>query len=78
MEYDYVYGELRVSLTLKAEDDSFFGQLTPGQMQCLGQSLYLALNCFSIGEALRQIDLIDRDKIRGSENEKESDNEQMA
>jgi len=66
MQFDYVFGDLQVSLTLNADNETLFGKLSDGEMQALGQWLYLALNCFSNAKALSMLDLVDKDKIRGS------------
>lgn len=62
MEFDYVYGDLQVKLTMQADNESLFGRLTDAETLVLGQWLYLALNCFSNSQAIRQIDLIDKHK----------------
>lgn len=75
MQFEYVYADLQVSIDIKADNESYFGRLTDGQVQALGQWFYLTLNCMRNAEAIRQIDLIDKHKYDYLKNEGSQDNE---
>jgi len=74
MQFDYVYGDLKVTITLKAGDDSMFGHLTAAGHHALGQWIYLALSCFGSATSLRMIDLIDKHKYDYLKDEGKEDN----
>lgn len=52
MEYDYYYADIQVTLTLKADNENTFGQLTDNEYFALQQALYQTLSCFQIVRAL--------------------------
>ena len=69
MQHIYVYGDLQVSLTLQADNESLFGRITNAEYLVLGQWLYLTLNCFSNSQAIRQLDSLDKRMIKGVKGE---------
>ena len=75
MEFDIVFGDLQLDITLKMAEGSPFGRLTKGDLLCLQQWIYLACTCFINTRAAYMLGLIDKDKIRGSDAEQENDNE---
>lgn len=78
MQWDYVYADYGVTVTFKVSNDTALGQLTDREVMSLQQMIYLTLNCFTYTRALYLQDLTDKNKIIRTENEKESDNEQVA
>ena len=75
METDFYYADIRVHITLKYVEQSALAGLTDNQLSALRQGLYTMLSCFVYQRALfltdnTELAKIDKDKIRGSENER--------
>ncbi len=67
MEFDLVYGDLQLKVTLSPADSTVFAHLTSGELLALQQQLYLALNCFINTRALHLLDYIEQDKYKDCE-----------
>jgi len=75
MESDFFYADLNVHIRLKWDKRSALAGLTDNQLSALRQGLYTMLSCFVYQRALfltdnTELAKIDKDKIRGSENER--------
>ena len=62
MEFDCIYGDLELTVTLKATKNSYYSKLSQAELMILSQWIYLACNCFMTTEQLRMLDSLDRTK----------------
>jgi len=71
MEFDCIYGDLALTVTLKSLDNDYFGKLSQAELMILMQWIYLACNLFMTTEQLRILDSLgkpvekDKDKKDG-------------
>ena len=52
MEFDFYYADIQVTVTLKSDKISPFGELTNNEQLTLQQIMYLALNTFLLSQSL--------------------------
>lgn len=76
MEFDCVFGDLALTVTIKAEQPSYFSKLSDAELAILSQWFWLAANCFMTTEQLRILDALDRRKPDAidKQGDKEHDN----
>lgn len=65
MSYEFVYADFRVVVTLAAEKDSAYDDLSDNESMALQQCIYLALSCYSQGRCLSIMSEIESDKGKG-------------
>lgn len=62
MEFDNVFADLGLTVTIKAKNNVYFGKLNDMELIILGQWIWLACNCFMTTEQLRILDALNRKK----------------
>ena len=65
MEFDCVFGDLALTVTLKADDKDYFGKLSQTELLILMQWIYLSCNLFMTTEQLRLLDKLQKEPNRG-------------